>query len=106
MTARRFRWFGLALAAGLPALAAPEMVVTQVGRAFSIRAIQLKRGDMVRFRNADEFLHQLYVRSASFNFSSAEQESGQSIEMRFPVAGTFEVRCEIHPKMRLAVTVD
>ncbi len=86
--------------------AAQSLVVTQVGRAFSIRDARIKRGETLHFTNADEFLHQLYVRSAQFSFTSDEQEPGRSVEIRFPTPGQFSVRCEIHPKMALAVTVE
>ncbi len=109
MTRRAARAGCLALGLVLPGLAARAgqmLMVTQVNRSFSVRAIEVRRGETVRFTNADEFLHQLYVESAAFNFMSAEQEPGQAIEIRFSAAGAFQVRCEIHPKMRLAVTVD
>ena len=39
------------------------------------------------------------------SFDSDEQPPGQTIEVRFPVRGTFPVRCHIHPKMLLTVHV-
>jgi plastocyanin len=46
------------------------------------------------------------VRASAFSFVSNEQEPGRNVDVRFPVAGTFEVRCEIHPRMLLTVTVE
>lgn len=88
------------------ALAAAPMVVNQVGRAFSVRDIRIQRGSFIRFSNIDEFIHQVYVRSPLFTFASAEQERGQDVDVQFPTAGRFEVRCEIHPRMLLTVTVE
>jgi plastocyanin len=62
-------------------------------------------GDTISFTNDDEFLHQIYVRSDRFQFESAEQTPGETIDVLFPVQGDFAVECEIHPKMHLAVTV-
>ncbi len=76
--------------------------VSQKGRMFQAREIDIARGDTIRFSNDDEFLHQIYVKSPSFTFESDEQAPGQSIDVRFP-EGTFEVRCRIHPKMLLVV---
>lgn len=87
------------------ALAAAPIVVSQSRRSFSIRDLTIKRGDMIRFANADEFLHHIYVHSPAFSFNSGEQEPGRNVDVAFPVAGTFEVRCEVHPKMLLDVTV-
>ena len=88
----------LAVAGGLS-------VVSQKSRAFAMRDLQISRGDTVRFTNDDAFLHQVFVRSASMNYESAEQEPGQAVDVVFSAAGTFEVRCEIHPKMLLNVAV-
>jgi plastocyanin len=43
------------------------------------------------------------VQSPSFAFESAEQPPGDTVDVRFTAAGTFEVRCHIHPKMLLHV---
>ena len=97
----------------LPALlAAPSVVawagqivvVTQEHRRFSTDTLSVRRGDIVRFLNADEFLHQITVRSLGFSTPDGE-EPGQHVDVAFPADGTFEVRCEIHPKMLMTVTV-
>jgi plastocyanin len=87
------------------ALAAAVHQIAQKGRAFSVADITIAQGDTVRFANDDEFLHQIYVDSAQMNFDSDEQPPGQTIEAKFPVRGTFPVRCHIHPKMLLIVHV-
>jgi plastocyanin len=94
--------------AGLPvaAIASQSTEIRQAGRDFSVREVHVARGDTLHFVNADEFAHQIYVRDPRFSFASEEQEPGQTVDLRFDASGTFEVRCEIHPKMKLAVTVD
>jgi plastocyanin len=79
--------------------------VSQNGRAFSVKEIRVAVGDVVHFDNDDEFIHQIYVKSAEFGFDSDESEPGNTIDVKFTKAGTFEVRCHIHPKMGLIVTV-
>ncbi|MDT7951106.1 MAG: hypothetical protein RQ966_06325 [Acetobacteraceae bacterium] len=93
------------LAPILLASAAAPTVVSQVHRAFSVAQLRISRGDVIRFSNADEFLHHIYVHSPTFSFTSGAQEPGRIVEVPFPVAGTFEVRCEVHPKMLLTVAV-
>ena len=88
------------------ALAAAPVVVNQFHRAFSQREVHIQRGSTIRFANVDEFLHQLYVDSKTFKFSSNEQPPGQTVDVTFPSSGTFEVKCEIHPKMLLNVIVE
>lgn len=97
---------GIGLVLAPPLLAAQVVTVVQSRRAFSVPEIRIKRGDAIRFQNADRFLHQVGASSPGFSFSLAEQEPGQSAEVRFPVAGQFTVGCEIHPRMSLIVDVD
>lgn len=93
-------------AAGYLATAAwaAEIRVAQKNRVFAVSQIEIARGDTVRFTNDDEFLHHIYVRSADLNFDSNEQAPGQIVEVRFRNAGSYDVRCRIHPKMLLVVT--
>ncbi len=85
------------------AFAGHTVVVTQQGRRFSVSELTLSPGDTIRFTNDDEFLHQIYVKALGFA-TAAGQEPGEHVDVLFPTAGTFEVRCEIHPKMLLTVT--
>ena len=87
------------------ALAATVVSVVQKDRAFASQQMEIKEGDSIRFLNADSFIHHVFVKSATMNYDSGEQEPGKSVEIRFPTAGTFNVRCDIHPKMLLRVDV-
>ena len=86
------------------ARAGQTVIVTQEHRRFSVDTLTISRGDVVRFLNADEFLHQIYVKALGFS-TAAGEEPGQHVDVAFPTSGTFEVRCEIHPKMLMTVTV-
>jgi plastocyanin len=59
----------------------------------------------VRFTNEDPYVHQIYVDSPNFQFESNLQPPAQIIDVRFSVAGIFQVMCHIHPTMHLTVTV-
>jgi plastocyanin len=93
---------GLLLAAS-SVFAATVHSLTQKNRAFSASEIRVAAGDSIVFGNDDEFLHQIYI--ASMNVDTAEQRRGETITVTFPRAGTFAVRCHIHPKMLLTVHV-
>ena len=80
-------------------------MVSQVDRAFTTSSTTLTRGGLLRVKNDDEFVHQIYVTSPSMNFESDEQEPGKTVDVTFNQVGTFEVRCHIHPRMLLRVTV-
>jgi plastocyanin len=87
------------------ALAADIHRISQKNRAFSLNSLTVAKGDVVQFSNDDDFIHQVYVKSDSFNVDTDESSPGNVISVPFTTSGTFEVRCHIHPKMRLIVTV-
>jgi plastocyanin len=99
MAVKRIILAGL-LAAG-PAFA-DDHVIAQSGRAFHPGDITINRGDTLTFTNQDDFIHQVYV---SGLFDSDEKAPGQKLTESFSGTGTFEVRCHIHPKMKLVVHV-
>ena len=87
------------------ASAAESHRIVQKNRGFEPTQITIAAGDTLEFSNEDGFLHQIYVDGGGMSFESDEQPPGQTIKVRFPIAGTFEVHCHIHPKMVLTVTV-
>ena len=93
------------LALGEIAIAAQSYRVSQKGRAFNLKEITIGLGDTVLFGNDDDFIHQIYVKSDTFNIDTAESYPGNTLPVMFTKRGTFEVHCHIHPKMGLVVTV-
>ena len=92
----------LLLAAG-PAFAADAAhTVVQSGRAFHPGEVTIARGESLTFTNNDQFIHQIYVNGG---FDSEEKSPGEVLTENFTQSGTFEVRCHIHPKMKLVVHV-
>ena len=87
------------------ALAAEMAEVVQKGRAFAVREVTIARGSVLRFLNEDEFPHQIYIDGPGFTFDSDLQSPGEPIDVAFPEAGSFAVRCGVHPKMRMSVRV-
>ncbi len=85
------------------AATAADVKIMQKGRRFSPTELTIRAGDSVTFTNDDEFIHQMYVDGL---FDSDEKKPGQTLTEVFPRSGTFEVRCHIHPKMKLAVRVN
>ena len=82
------------------------VVISQLGRVFQPGVVVLRPGDAVRIVNDDGVLHHdAYVESPHFSFDSGDQAPGQATDIVFPIPGTFQVLCGIHPKMRLSVAV-
>jgi plastocyanin len=93
------------LVAASQACADDAHTIVQNGRAFHPSDITLVHGETLSFSNQDEFIHQIYVDVPGFNYDSEEQPPGETLTIHFPDAGTFPVRCHIHPKMLLTVHV-
>ena len=96
------RLFLLLLFLSAPALAAGEHVVSQKGRAFRPAEMTINRGESLTFTNEDSFIHQIYIDGL---FDSEEKAPGENLTETFPRAGTFQVRCHIHPTMRMTLRV-
>jgi plastocyanin len=100
---------GFALAAtaiaATVALADDAHTIIQQNRAFHPGEVSIAKGDTLDFSNQDDFIHQIFVDTPGFSYDSAEQEPGVVFHIHFPDAGTFPVRCHIHPKMLLTVHV-
>jgi plastocyanin len=95
-------WLALALAGGA---AAEDHVIAQRDKAFSQDRITLRAGDRIVFKNEDSVSHNVFSRSAGAQFEVRAQLPGQESPVTFANPGEAEVRCAIHPAMRLHVTV-
>jgi plastocyanin len=93
---------GVLLISGAARAADGDHVVTQKGRAFHPREVTIDRNEGLTFTNEDSFIHQIYVDGL---FDSEEKAPGENLNETFPRTGTFQVRCHIHPTMRMTVHV-
>ena len=87
-----------------PALAA-EHVLTQKGKAFSVKKLQAKVGDTVRFVNEDPFAHNVFSLSDAKSFDLGSFGQGGSKTVTLDKPGTIEVECAVHPDMRMVIEV-
>jgi hypothetical protein len=71
----------------------------QKGRA-SVRGATIARNESLTFTNEDSFIHQVYVDGCSI---PREKSPGEVLNESFREPWTFQVRCHIHPTMRLIV---
>ena len=93
--------FGMSLPA-----AAKEYTVVEKGKAFDRKEITIKVGDEITFVNKDNYTHNLYSRDKGHQFDTGAQAPSKSHTVLFDKAGFVKVRCAIHPKMKLKVTVE
>ncbi len=84
---------------------AANSVVAQKGKQFNPRVLNIKVGDTVTFRNNDKHRHNVYSRTSGHKFRIKKQKPGQSDQVTFDKPGKIEVRCAMHPKMKLVINV-
>lgn len=92
--------------ATLSPVLAKEFTVTQKGQQFSPRTLTLKVGDQIVFVNDDAGTHNVFSESPGNSFDLKAQRPGTRTNVTFSSAGQVDVRCAIHPTMRLSVTVE
>lgn len=95
----------LAALAVLSAGSAMAAEVVQKNKRFSSDTITVKKGESVTFVNQDPFVHNVYSQSPGMEFDIQTQMPGQSSTIKFDKAGEAEVRCAIHPTMKMKVQV-
>ncbi|MGQ0752335.1 MAG: cupredoxin domain-containing protein [Betaproteobacteria bacterium] len=87
------------------AFSAPDFTVVQKNQEFSVRHLTIKAGDRVTFVNNDAVTHNVYSDTKGLAFEIELQPPGRADTVQFSSPGVAEVRCAIHPNMRLSVAV-
>ena len=82
---------------------AESLSVSQIDKKFNPETVKAGVGDTLVFVNDDKVAHNILISKMRYN--SGLQKPGQSAELALDQAGTFEVRCGIHPKMKMTLEV-
>ena len=86
---------------------AADQAVDQIKEKFDRDALTLKVGDSVTFKNSDPVKHNLTVVTPDEDSKDLGMEApGGSVTYAPPKPGTYDVRCSIHPKMKMKIKVD
>jgi plastocyanin len=85
---------------------ATQQVVGQKGRLFSPGAMTVNVGDVVVFQNDDAVTHHVYSSTKGQEFKLDTIAPGKEATHAFTAKGRVDVRCGLHPGMRLVVTVE
>jgi len=86
---------------------AAEVPVDQKDLQFMPKALTIKAGDSVRFKDSDRIAHNVTI----VNPDGTSEDKGmdtynQQIVVPFPKPGVYHVRCRIHPMMTMTITVN
>ncbi len=86
---------------------AKTMNVVQRGLALSPTSATLGQGDVLSFTNDDDVIHNIHIfgPGADDSVDLGLQKPGKNLSYRFAKAGSYRVRCNIHPSVKMSVVV-
>ena len=82
-----------------------EIKISQANKAFAPGAVTVKSGDTVDFVNDDKIAHNVMTKSSPEDFSLGTIKPGDTKKTTLTAPGTYDVRCAIHPGMKMTITV-
>jgi plastocyanin len=87
--------------------AANTITVGQKGLQLTQGSASLTHGDRIVFTNEDDVIHNIHIFGPGPDDSTdlGLQKPGTTLTYKFDKAGAYRVRCNIHPSVRMAVTV-
>ena len=77
--------------------------ISQAGKLFTPAEIEITRGETVGFVNDDAITHNVFAKS--MNLNTGAMKPGDSREVTFDAPGKVEVKCAIHPMMKMTISV-
>jgi plastocyanin len=98
--------YAFILGAVVAAQAATTLTVNQHGLVLSKSSATIARGDKIVFTNEDDVIHNIHIFGpADYEKDLGLQKPGATLSYVFDKAGTVRVRCNIHPSVKMTVTV-
>jgi plastocyanin len=95
---------GILAAASAAVLAASTVQVGQRNRLFEKTTVSIAAGDSVEFLNNDTVAHNV-MESGADAFNLGVMKPGEKKSRKFDRAGKHEVKCALHPRMKMTVEV-
>jgi plastocyanin len=96
----------LGVAVGAGAAWAGVHVVDQKDLRFSTATLKLAKGDTVEFTNSDDTVHNITIAGNGLSISSGLQAPGRPFKVPMVKIGVYQVRCGIHPGMKMTLVVE
>jgi plastocyanin len=95
------------LGAIVGAQAAATITVAQHGLQLSKASVTLAKGDRIVFTNEDDVIHNIHIFGpGDYEKDLGLQKPGATLNYTFDKTGQYRVRCNIHPSIKMAVTVN
>jgi plastocyanin len=86
--------------------AAATITVVQRGLVLDKSSLTVAKGDRVVFNNEDDVIHNIHIFGpGDYEKDLGLQKPGAPLSYTFDKVGDYRVRCNIHPSIKMAVTV-
>jgi plastocyanin len=86
--------------------AARTITVAQHGLQLSMSSATIAKGDRIVFTNEDDVIHNIHIFGENdFDKDLGLQKPGKTLSFVFAKPGTYRVRCNIHPSVKMTVVV-
>ena len=95
----------VALVVTATAAYAADHSIAEKGKEFSKSELAAKVGDSITFENQDSIVHNIFSLTPGHEFQTKARKPGESHTLKLDKEGKIAVRCALHPKMKLDVTV-
>jgi plastocyanin len=102
---RSFIFSLLFFAFAIPASHAADHFVTQKNNHFNAKALKIKIGDTVHFKNDDAHFHNVFSLTDGYSFDLGSYGQNQVKKYTFDKPGKVEIECAIHPDMKLIIDI-
>lgn len=91
--------------------AASDLIVTQKKMQFlmsdkKVETLTIKAGDTISFVNEDTMAHNVFSRTPGFEFDLKTLRAAATAPHTFSKAGTLEIECALHPRMKFKLVVE
>src|SRR5438128_1414902 len=86
--------------------AATTMTIVQRGLALNPTSAMIAQAHRLVFTNDDDVIHNIHILGAGDdNVDLGLQKPGKNLSYKFDKSGAYKVRCNIHPSVKMSVTV-
>lgn len=85
---------------------ANEATIVQRDIDFDVKEARIRAGGQIVFVNGDPFGHNVYSETSGGEFDVGRQAPNSRVSVPFRRAGTFAVKCRIHPRMAMQIVVE
>ncbi len=104
---RTYTLFGVFIALGLSmAHAETTATINMIDKTYDPTELKIAKGTKVVFHNGDGVAHNVVSAEGPDKIDLKLQKPGEDANFTFTKSGTYPIGCDLHPKMKINITVE